>query len=233
MLLDEIEKAHPDVYNMLLQIMEEGHLTDSFGRKVDFKNTVLIMTTNVGARSISSPDFGFVGNADEDASYDSMKKNVMSEIQREFKPEFIGRLDEVIVFHKLTEENLKAIVDIELAKVRERLKERGIALELSDEAKTLIIDKGRGDETDSGLDYGARPLRRAVEMYVEDPLAEELLRGTFEGKNLITVEVKEVGDEKQLDFVATTDESLIEPEPELVGAAAGESEGENESEGES
>ena len=226
-LLDEIEKAHPDVYNMLLQIMEEGHLTDSFGRKVDFKNTVLIMTTNVGARSISAPDFGFVGNADEEASYDSMKKNVMSEIQREFKPEFIGRLDEVIVFHKLTEENLKAIVDIELSKVRERLQERGLALTLSDNAKTLIIEKGKGDEQDSGLDYGARPLRRAVEMYVEDPLSEELLRGAFEGKNAIHVEVKEVGDEKQLEFVSTTEESS-EPEPELVGAAAA-----NESEGES
>src|SRR5690606_23136351 len=96
-LLDEIEKAHPDVYNMLLQIMEEGHLTDSFGRKVDFKNTVMIMTTNVGARSISSSGFGFEGNTDEEASYESMKKNVMAEIQKEFKPEFIGRLDEVIV----------------------------------------------------------------------------------------------------------------------------------------
>jgi len=167
-LLDEIEKAHPDVYNMLLQIMEEGHLTDSFGRKVDFKNTVLIMTTNVGARSISSSGFGFEGQSDEEASYDSMKKNVMAEIQKEFKPEFIGRLDEVIVFHKLTEENLKAIVDIELSKVRERLQERGIALELTDEAKSLVITKGKGDEQDSGLDYGARPLRRAVEMYVED-----------------------------------------------------------------
>ncbi|MEZ6052106.1 MAG: AAA family ATPase [Planctomycetaceae bacterium] len=207
---------------MLLQIMEEGHLTDSFGRKVDFKNTVLIMTTNVGARSISSPDFGFVGNADEDASYESMKKNVMSEIQREFKPEFIGRLDEVIVFHKLTEENLKAIVDIELTKVRQRLKERGLALELSEEAKALIIGKGKGDEQDSGLDYGARPLRRAVEMYVEDPLSEELLRGAFEGKNTIRVEVKEVGDEKSLDFVA---DYVVEPDESLtleaVGAGAG------------
>jgi ATP-dependent Clp protease ATP-binding subunit ClpC len=229
-LLDEIEKAHPDVYNMLLQIMEEGHLTDSFGRKVDFKNTILIMTTNIGARSISSPDFGFVGSADEEASYETMKKNVMAEIQREFKPEFIGRLDEVIVFHKLTEENLKAIVDIELSKVRERLKERGIALELADEAKSLIISKGRGDESDSGLDYGARPLRRAVEMYVEDPLAEELLRGTFEGKNRIRVEVKEVGEEKQLEFVSSAHE-VEKPEPELVGAAAGESEGEGSAEG--
>ena len=121
---------------------------------MDFKNTVLIMTTNVGARSISAPDFGFVGNADEEASYDSMKKNVMAEIQREFKPEFIGRLDEVIVFHKLTEDNLKAIVDIELSKVRERLQERGLALTLSDDAKTLIIEKGKGDEP--GLGSGLR-----------------------------------------------------------------------------
>jgi ATP-dependent Clp protease ATP-binding subunit ClpC len=155
-----------------------------------------------------------------------MKKNVMAEIQREFKPEFIGRLDEVIVFHKLTEENLKAIVDIELSKVRERLQERGLALSLSDEAKTLIIEKGKGDEQESGLDYGARPLRRAVEMYVEDPLSEELLRGAFEGKNAIRVEVKEVADEKQLEFVSSMEESS-EGEPELVGAAAGESEGES------
>src|SRR5690606_1377369 len=157
-----------------------------------------------------------------------MKKNVMAEIQKEFKPEFIGRLDEVIVFHKLNEENLKAIVDIELAKVRERLRERGMALELTEEAKSLIISKGRGDEQDSGLDYGARPLRRAVERYVEDPLAEELLRGTFEGMNAIRVVVKEVGDEKQLDFVARRDK-IAKPEPELVGAAAGEGEGDSDS----
>ncbi len=223
-LLDEIEKAHPDVYNMLLQIMEEGHLTDSFGRKVDFKNTILIMTTNVGARSISSPEFGFAGNSDEEANYDTMKKNVMSEIQRQFKPEFIGRLDEVIVFHKLTEKNLRMIVDIELTKVRERLADRGLAIHLSDGAKALIIEKGKGDEQDSGLDYGARPLRRAVEMYVEDPLSEELLRGAFEGKNTIHVEVKEVGDDKVLDFVAEMEEPDV-PDAELatVGAAADES----------
>ncbi|MFG0296387.1 MAG: ATP-dependent Clp protease ATP-binding subunit, partial [Maioricimonas sp. JB045] len=110
-LLDEIEKAHPDVYNMLLQIMEEGHLTDSFGRKVDFKNAILIMTTNVGASSIASAGFGFVGNRDEEASYDTMKKNVLAEVSRVFKPEFIGRLDEIVVFHKLTDDNLKAIID--------------------------------------------------------------------------------------------------------------------------
>jgi ATP-dependent Clp protease ATP-binding subunit ClpC len=205
-LLDEIEKAHPDVYNMLLQIMEEGHLTDSFGRKVDFKNTILIMTTNIGARSIASSGFGFVGRTDEQASYEQMKKNVMAEIQKEFKPEFIGRLDEVIVFHKLTDANLRQIVDIELTKVRQRLQERGLALELSEEAKSLVISKGRGDEQESGLDYGARPLRRAVEMYVEDPLSEELLRGVFEGVNLIRVSVKEIGDEKVLDFQGIVEE---------------------------
>lgn len=226
-LLDEIEKAHPDVYNMLLQIMEEGHLTDSFGRKVDFKNVVLIMTTNVGARSIMAPKFGFDSGTDEEASYSDMKKNVMAEISREFKPEFIGRLDEVIVFHKLTEDNYKLIVDIELSKVRERLKERGFELELSDAAKSVVVAKGRGSEDMDGLDYGARPLRRAVEMYIEDPLSEELLRGVFEGKNLIRVTTKEVGDEVQLEFEGVHDESL-DPEPpeteELVAAGVGEGE---------
>lgn len=225
-LLDEIEKAHPDVYNMLLQIMEEGHLTDSFGRKVDFKNVVLIMTTNVGARSISAPKFGFDAGNDENTSYEDMKKNVMAEVGREFKPEFIGRLDEVIVFHKLTEENYKFIVDIELSKVRERLLDRGFSLELTDGAKAVVVAKGRGSEDMDGLDYGARPLRRAVEMYIEDPLAEELLRGAFDGKNLIRVKSKEVGDETQLDFEGVYDESLIEEPPaeeeELVGAGVGE-----------
>ena len=224
-LLDEIEKAHPDVYNMLLQIMEEGHLTDSFGRKVDFKNVVLIMTTNTGAKSISAPKFGFEGDAGGQASYEDMKKNVMADIAREFKPEFIGRLDEVIVFHKLTDEDYKHIVDIELSKVRERLSERGLALELDDAAKAVVVKKGRGTEDMSGLDYGARPLRRAVEMYLEDPLSEELLRGVFEGKNLIKVSTKEVGEETQLDFEGVFDESL-EPEPEPEPEPAAEEEGE-------
>ncbi len=227
-LLDEIEKAHPDVYNMLLQIMEEGHLTDSFGRKVDFKNTVLIMTTNVGARSIASEGFGFQGTRDEKADYETMKKNVMAEIQKEFKPEFIGRLDEVIVFHKLTDENLKSIVDIELTKVRERLKDRGLSLQLSDEAKTFIISKGRGTEADEGLDYGARPLRRAVEMYVEDPLSEELLRGSFEGKNHIRITVKEVGDEKSLDFISSQVERSDDEDLTLATIGAGDGDSGND-----
>ncbi len=205
-LLDEIEKAHPDVYNMLLQIMEEGHLTDSFGRKVDFKNAILIMTTNVGAKSIASAGFGFVGKRDEEASYESMKKDVLAEVQRVFKPEFIGRLDEIIVFHKLTDADMRHIVEIELGKVRERLQERGLHLVLSEEAKQLIIERTKQEGERDNTDYGARPLRRAVEMYIEDPLSEELLRGAFEGKNLIRVEVREVGDEKQLDFRGETAE---------------------------
>jgi ATP-dependent Clp protease ATP-binding subunit ClpC len=212
-LLDEIEKAHPDVFNMLLQIMEEGHLTDSFGRKVDFKNTVIIMTTNVGASTIHSGDvFGF-GKKDEDSSYEKMKERLKHEIEREFKPEFLGRVDDIIVFRHLTRDDLKRIIDIELGKVRERLFERGHKLVLTDGAKEFLIDKG------SDLDFGARPLRRAIESYIEDPLAEELLKGSFEGKNLITVTVVETGDQKHLSFEATT-----EPEAELaaVGAAAGE-----------
>jgi ATP-dependent Clp protease ATP-binding subunit ClpC len=211
-LLDEIEKAHPDVFNMLLQIMEEGHLTDSFGRKVDFKNTVIIMTTNVGASAIHSGDvFGF-GKKDEDSSYDKMKERLKHEIEREFKPEFLGRVDDIIVFRHLTREDLKRIIDIELAKVRERLLERGLKLVLTDGAKEFIIDKG------SDLDFGARPLRRAIEGFIEDPLSEELLRGGFEGKNQITVNLVETGEQKHLSFDATA-----EPETELavVGAAEG------------
>ena len=215
-LLDEIEKAHPDVFNMLLQIMEEGHLTDSFGRKVDFKNVVLIMTTNAGANVIHSGDtFGF-GKKDEDTSYDRMKQRLMHEIEREFKPEFLGRLDDVVVFRSLTRENLKQIVEIELSKVRERLGEKGLELVLTDDAKEFIISKG--GETD----YGARPLRRSVENYIEDPLAEELLKGQFNGKNRITVSVKEVGDQKQLEFIASTE--LPGESQELVESAPAKSE---------
>ncbi|MFO0921950.1 MAG: ATP-dependent Clp protease ATP-binding subunit [Pirellulales bacterium] len=180
-LLDEIEKAHPDVFNMLLQVMEEGRLTDSFGRNVDFRNTILIMTTNAGAEAIKNESaFGFQ-KPDEDASYDSMKARVMDQIERVFRPEFLNRLDDTIIFRHLTKDDLKTVIDFELSKVRERLKERGYDLLLTDDAKEFLISKG------SNLDYGARPLRRAIESRIEDPLAEELLRGAFEGKNTIVV----------------------------------------------
>jgi len=193
-LLDEIEKAHPDVFNMLLQVMEEGRLTDSFGRNIDFRNTILIMTTNAGAEAIKNESqFGFQ-KPNDDASYESMKERVHEQIEKHFRPEFLNRLDDVIIFRHLTNDNLGDVIEMELRKVRERLKEHGLALVISDEAKKLIIKRG------SNLDFGARPLRRAIENMVEDPLSEELLKGEFQGKDTITVQVKEVGERKQLFF---------------------------------
>jgi len=213
-LLDEIEKAHPEVFNMLLQVMEEGRLTDSFGRNIDFRNTILIMTTNAGAEAIKNEaQFGFNTGKDQDASYDGMKTRVVEEIEKVFRPEFINRVNDIIVFRHLTDEDMKHVVELELGKVRDRLKEKGLAVELTDEAKEFLVKKG------SNTDYGARPLRRAIETFVEDPLAEELLKGEFAGKDLIRIEVKKVGDKKQLVFESFA--SKDHPEPEPVGAGAG------------
>ena len=207
-LLDEIEKAHPDVFNMLLQVMEEGRLTDSFGRNVDFRNTILIMTTNAGAEAIKNESaFGFQ-KPEDDSGYESMKARVNERIEKVFRPEFINRLDDLIVFHHLTVENLKAVIDIELAKVRERLLERGLKLELTDESKQFLIKKG------SDTDFGARPLRRALENYIEDPVSEELLKGEFEGKDTIQVDCKEVAGKKQFVF-----QGIITAEPVAAGAS--------------
>ncbi|MBL8827804.1 MAG: ATP-dependent Clp protease ATP-binding subunit [Planctomycetaceae bacterium] len=195
-LLDEIEKAHPDVFNMMLQIMEEGRLTDSFGRHVDFKNTILIMTTNAGAEAIKNESaFGFQ-KQDDDAGYDNMKSRVMERIERVFRPEFIGRCDDVIVFRHLNQDNLKQIVELEVSKIRERLAEKGLKLVLTDDAKKFLIKKG------SNVDFGARPLRRSVENYVEDPLSERLLSGEFQGKDTILVGVTkdDEGKAKHLSF---------------------------------
>jgi len=193
-LLDEIEKAHPDVFNMLLQVMEEGRLTDSFGRNVDFRNVILIMTTNAGASAIKNESaFGFV-KQDADASYEGMKDRVQDEIEKVFRPEFLNRLDDLIVFRHLNLDDLKNIIDIELGKVRERLAERGLKLELTDAAKEFLIKEG------SNTDFGARPLRRAIEHRVEDPLAEELLKGEFQGMDTVLVDIKEVADGRHLVF---------------------------------
>jgi ATP-dependent Clp protease ATP-binding subunit ClpC len=184
-LLDEIEKAHPDVFNMLLQIMEEGQLTDSFGRHVDFRNTVVILTTNIGAELIKSGGgFGF-GKRDEDATYEKMKDLLHKEVERHFRPEFLNRLDDIIVFKALNRGDLESIVELELQKVRDRLKEHHLELELSREAKDFLIDEGYNP------DFGARPLRRAIEHHVEDPISEDILRGSYAGKAKILVTVRQ------------------------------------------
>jgi ATP-dependent Clp protease ATP-binding subunit ClpC len=209
-LLDEIEKAHPDVFNMLLQVMEEGRLTDSFGRNVDFRNTIIIMTTNAGAEAIKNEAaFGFQ-KPDDDASYEGMKGRVNERIEKVFRPEFLNRLDDVIVFHHLTIDDLKKVIDIELEKVRERLGERGLKLELTDAAKQFLIKKG------SDTDFGARPLRRALENYIEDPVSEELLKGEFAGKDTIQVDCREVAGKKQLVFhgLVTAEPVAAVPSPE-------------------
>ncbi len=198
-LLDEIEKAHPDVYNTLLQIMEEGRLTDSFGRNVDFKNTIIIMTTNAGAEVTSySNIFGFDRGRDEAGSYEQMKERLKVAIEKYFRPEFLNRLDDVIVFHALNKEDLKRIVDIELAKIRARMSDRGMELVLNDEAKDFLIAKGYNP------DYGARPLRRAIENLIENPLSEEILRNSFKGKDVVDVEVVGEGEHRKLKFTALT-----------------------------
>ncbi len=207
-LFDEIEKAHPDVFNMMLQVMEEGRLTDSFGRNVDFRNTILIMTTNAGAEAIKNQSsFGFQ-KPDDDASYDSMKQRVMDQIERVFRPEFLNRLDDTIIFRHLTNHDLKGVIDFELAKVRQRLLERGLNLELTDLAKEFLVKRG------SNLDYGARPLRRALEQRIEDPLSEELLRGAFENHDTIVVDViAENEDGKQI----PTSKVSIKDDGKIVG----------------
>lgn len=170
-LFDEIEKAHPDIFNSLLQVLEEGQMTDSTGRKVDFRNTVIMMTSNVGARRITkNVSLGFQRD-DDDAQYHKMKERVVEEAKKAFNPEFLNRIDDVLVFHRLTQEQLLGIVDIQVAEVVDRVLEKGVLLQLSDSAKEFIVRLGSNDE------YGARPLRRAVQQFIEDPVAELLLRG--------------------------------------------------------
>jgi len=195
-LFDEIEKAHPDTFNMLLQIMEEGRLTDSFGRHVDFKNTIVIMTSNVGAHKIThQDDFGF-GKRDATVSYDKMKETLKVELENTLRPEFLNRLDEVIVFRKLTHDDLVRIVDLEVSKVDLRLRGKGLSLELTQGAKDFLVEKGTDEK------FGARPLRRAIGSHLEDGLSEAILRGDFAGKAKVLVSVAGEGDGRKLSLAA-------------------------------
>ncbi len=173
-LFDEVEKAHPDVMHLLLQILEEGKITDSLGRKIDFRNTIIIMTSNVGAELLKKQTSLGFGAAKLDESHEGMRDKVMEETKRVFKPEFLNRLDDIIVFHSLAKSDLEHIVDLEVKKVIDRLKTKSISVVLDPEAKEFLIGKGYDPQ------YGARPMRRAVERYLEDPVAEEILRGSFQ-----------------------------------------------------
>ena len=180
-LFDEVEKAHPDVTNMLLQILEEGKLTDSFGRQVDFRNTIILLTSNVGAdRLQKGSSMGFT-SPDEEEDYTRMKENLTEEAKKVFRPEFLNRFDDILVFRSLGKEELKNILELELDKVRKRLMERNIQFELDDSARDLLLEKGY-DPT-----YGARPMRRAVEKYLEDPMAEEIIRGDLREGEIIAI----------------------------------------------
>jgi len=191
-LLDEIEKAHPDVFSTLLQILDDGRLTDGHGRTVDFKNSVVIMTSNVGAQLIKRQmTVGFAAQKDEaktqKQAYESMKEKVLGEMKKTFRPEFINRIDDIIVFHELTEEQLRNIVDLVVKDLQKRLAERKLGVELTEKAKAWLAKEGYDPI------YGARPLRRAIERYVENLLSTKLLRGEYREGDTIIVDLGDEG----------------------------------------
>jgi ATP-dependent Clp protease ATP-binding subunit ClpC len=219
LLLDEIEKAHPDVFNILLQILEDGRLTDSQGRTVDFRNAIVIMTSNIGASEIAkNTSIGFTVADETGMSYDDMKNRIMGDLKKVFRPEFLNRIDEVIVFHKLAKDEVKEIIDLMINRVRVQVAEHELQLELTSEAKDILVDKGWDPS------MGARPLRRAIQRYIEDPLADEVLRrGEMVPGSTVLVERDASGDEEdrplKLTIVAPKKppEEKPEPEPEKVG----------------
>jgi len=189
-LLDEIEKAHPDVFNILLQIFDDGHLTDAKGRRVDFRNSIIVMTSNIGAELIrKGSTIGFTSRSDEaktqQLAYDKMKEKLLGELKKTFRPEFLNRIDGVVVFHSLTKEHIRKIVDLMLATVTEQLAEKGVKLEVTDAAKDVLGEKGY-DEV-----FGARPLRRVIQNMIEDKLSEDLLRGKFQSGDTVVVDTEE------------------------------------------
>ncbi|MBR6755915.1 MAG: AAA family ATPase, partial [Peptococcaceae bacterium] len=189
-LLDEVEKAHPDAFNMLLQVLDDGRLTDSQGRTVDFKNTVIIMTSNVGASTIKTTGkvgFSLASGNEQQEEYEKMKNKVMAALKETFRPEFLNRIDETVVFHALSKENIMSIVDLLLKELAERLKEQNINLKVDEAAKEKLVSDGYDAA------YGARPLRRAIQKLIEDPLAEDLLAGRFQPGGTVKVTTDKEG----------------------------------------
>ncbi len=223
LLLDEIEKAHPDVFNILLQILEDGRLTDAQGRTVDFRNTIVIMTSNIGAKDIArNVSFGFGTSDETGTSYEEMKDRIMGELKKVFRPEFLNRIDEVIVFHKLSREEIKVIIDLMIGRVRAQIAEHELQLELDDQAKELLVDRG----WDPAM--GARPLRRAIQRYIEDPLADEVLRqGDIVPGTTVLIERDPSGDENErplkMKLVKPKKRPARKREPVGVAAKSGDS----------
>src|SRR5919106_1576530 len=210
LLLDEIEKAHPDVFNILLQILEDGKLTDAQGRRVDFRNTIVIMTSNIGAATISkNQSLGFSMGDETGLSYDEMKDRIMGELKKVFRPELLNRIDEVIVFHKLTKDEIKTIVDLMMKRLREQMVEHEAAIELTEEAKELLVDKGYDPA------MGARPLRRAIQRFIEDPLADFVLGRSIKPGSTIIIGRK---DEEDVEITIVEGEAPTEPEKVPVPA---------------
>ena len=182
-LLDEIEKAHPDVFNMLLQVLDDGHMTDGLGRKIDFKNTIIIMTSNIGARQLQ--DFGtgvgFGTSAKKDQVEENAQKVIHNALKKAFSPEFLNRIDDMIIFNPLSKENIHSIIDIELEKLYKRIKDLGYEFKITDDAKDYIADKGYDEK------FGARPLNRAIQKHIEDPLAESIINASLESGDTISI----------------------------------------------
>jgi ATP-dependent Clp protease ATP-binding subunit ClpC len=214
-LLDEIEKAHPDVFNILLQILEDGKLTDSQGRKVDFRNTIVIMTSNLGAAQISkNQTLGFSIGDEQGLSYDEMKERVMSELKKVFRPELLNRIDEVIVFHKLEKVEILEVVDLMMKRVREEMAKHDVVIELTDEARELLVEQGYDPA------MGARPLRRAIQRMIEDPLADFILGRDLSPGSTLIVDRRDAPGENE----APVEIRIIEgtPVPAAVGGGGEE-----------
>ncbi len=218
-LFDEVEKAHPDIFNSLLQVLEEGRLTDAQGRVVDFKNTVIIMTTNLGSRDVSKGQtLGFAPDNDDESAYERMKAKVQQELKQHFRPEFLNRIDDVIVFHQLTENEIIEIVDLMIASLEKRLEEQDMAIELTPGAKALLAHRGY----DSSL--GARPLRRTIQRDIEDPLSEKMLFGDMKPGSIVLVDVATDDGDEPFTFTATPKAELPDTPPvEAAGSTEGES----------
>jgi ATP-dependent Clp protease ATP-binding subunit ClpC len=219
-LFDEVEKAHPDIFNSLLQILEDGRLTDSQGRVVDFKNTVIIMTTNLGTRDISKGfNLGFAASDDVTSGYERMKAKVQDELKTHFRPEFLNRIDDIVVFHQLTQVEIITIVDLMVAKLDERLRDKDMGIELTTSAKDLLAKKGYDPV------LGARPLRRTIQREIEDVLSEKILFGEVRPGQVVLVDTTGEGDEQAFTFAGEQKSSVpdLPPVESVTGSGSGES----------